>query len=112
MTTKLNYGLPPQDYGRIAANAVREVRAILAAEPETVRGIYWAVLWEAARVSHKQLLLAVHGASQLYQPSASDTMLAARLALACYFRTDLLVELPRPSAEVRPFRRSEAVDAE
>lgn len=109
MNSKLDFGQQPLDYHMLATEAVHEVRGIIASEPTSVRGLFWGVLWEAARVSNKQLicsfLSAAHAMQQVpYQPSVDDMMLAARLALAIHYRPDLLVDLPRHSAVVRPFR--------
>lgn len=114
MPSKLDFGLPAMDYSRLAADAVHEVRSIIAAEPTSLRGIFWTVMWEAARVSHKQLLLSFIGASQLYEPTLRDALLVPKLALATYFRGDLLVALSH-TAEVRPFRpakKESAADAD
>lgn len=115
MDPKNPFGEPPLDFNAIAIEAVRVVREIITNEPLAPRGLFWSLLWEAARLGHKQLLTTYLQTSQYMQapnspwrPAPLDAALVPRLALAIYFQRKLLEEpLPRPSAEVVPLRRGD-----
>jgi hypothetical protein len=120
MNSKLDFGLPPLDFARIAADTLREVRHILATEPDSLRGMFFAVMWEAARVTWperapgRQIIETFLTVTQTYEPSPEDVYLAARMHLAVFHRPDLLVPLSPPtipSERVLPRGRSIPCDA-
>lgn len=110
MNSKHQFGGPPIDFNEMARTAVRQVREIIAAEPTSPRGLYWSVMWEAARLGHKRLTMTfLYNSSGIYQPLPEDMVLVPKLAMAIYYERDLLDEpLPRHKADIVKLRRKKS----